>query len=210
MLEKQLQEKGILTKLLEEGIKILLKKECKQISKLKVDIDASSIQLIKGIIKRIQIIAEEINYKDISFDELELEANKVKIIFQRKNKELKFKNEPKIRLKISLSESSIRKILLSKNWNWIGNSITKEILNQEQFKDILIKNNQIYIKASKDNKTINEEEKVDIKAENGKIYLGKNKYKESINIPIEDKVYVENVAIKNNLVIVLAISHLSF
>ena len=210
MLEKQLQKKGILSKLLEEGIKILLKKECKQIDKIKVDIDASSIEIIKGIIKKIQITAEEINYKDIFFDELELEANKVKIIFQRENKELKFKNDPKIRLKISLSESSLRKILLSNNWSWIGNYITKEILNQEKFKDIKIKDNQISIKASKDKKAISEEKEFEIKAENGKVYLGNKNYKKSINIPIEDKVYIKNVSIQNNLIIVLAISSLSF
>ena len=57
MVEIQLQKKGILAKLLEKGIKILLKKECKQIGKIKIDIAASSIQIIKGIIQKIQIIA---------------------------------------------------------------------------------------------------------------------------------------------------------
>ena len=42
MVEKQLQEKGILAKLLEKGIEILLKKECKNISKITVIICSSS------------------------------------------------------------------------------------------------------------------------------------------------------------------------
>ena len=210
MVEKQLQEKGILAKLLEKGIEILLKKECKHISKIKIDIAASSIQIIKGTIQKIKVTAEKINYKDFLFDEVELEANKVKIYFKLNNKELKFKDDPKIRFKISFSESSIKKILLSNNWSWIGNAITKEILNLEHFKDIKIKNNLITIKASKDKKTINEEEEFEIKAANGKIYIGNRNYNKSINIPIEDKVYIENVSIQNNIIIVLAISSLSF
>ena len=211
MIAKQIQEKGILAKLLEKGIKILLKKECKKIAKIKIDISASSIQIFKGIIQKIQIIAEEINYKDILCDKIELESNKVKVNFNLKNKELKFENNPKIKFKISFSENSIKKILLSNNWSWIGNSISKEILNQEQFKDIKIKNNQILIKPSKDKKTIDDEEaKFELKAKKGKIYLGNKDYKKSINIPIEDKVYVENVTIKNNIIIVFAISSLSF
>ena len=206
----QIKEKGILAKLLEKGIKILLKKECRKIDKVRVDIEASSIQIINGIIQKINVIAEEINYKDLLFDEIELEANKIKINFNISNKELEFKNEPKIKFKISLSDSSIKKILLSDNWSWIRNKITREILNKAQLEDIKIKNNQLLIIASKNKKNINTEENFDLKAEKGKIYLGNKAHKKSIIIPTEDKVYVENVTIKNNLIIICAKSSISF
>ena len=93
MLDEHIQEKGILAKLLENGIKILLKKECGHISKLKINIYASSIQIIKGIIQKIHIISEGINYKDLLFDYIELEANNVKLNFKISNKELKFEND---------------------------------------------------------------------------------------------------------------------
>ena len=206
----QIKEKGILAKLLEKGIKILLKKECRKIDKVRVDIEASSIQIINGIIQKINVIAEEINYKDLLFDEIELEANKIKINFNISNKELEFKNEPKIKFKISLSDSSIKKILLSDNWSWIRNKITREILNKAQLEDIKIKNNQLLIIASKNKKNINAEANFDLKAEKGKIYLGNKAHKKSIIIPTEDKVYVENVTIKNNLIILCAKSSISF
>ena len=207
---QQIREKGILAKLLEKGIKILLKKECKKIDKVRVDIEASSIQIINGIIQKINIIAEEINYKNLLFDKIELEANKIKINFNISNKELEFKNEPKIKFKISLSDSSIKKILLSGNWSWIRNKITREILNKAQFEDIKITNNQLLITASKNKENINEEEFFYLKAEKGKIYLGNKAHKKSIIIPTEDKVYVENVTIKNDLIILCANSSISF
>ena len=207
---QQIREKGILAKLLEKGIKILLKKECKKIDKVRVDIEASSIQIINGIIQKINIIAEEINYKNLLFDKIELEANKIKINFNISNKELEFKNEPKIKFKISLSDSSIKKILLSGNWSWIRHKITREILNKAKFEDIKITNNQLLITASKNKENINEEEIFYLKAEKGKIYLGNKVHKKSIIIPTEDKVYVENVTIKNNLIILCANSSISF
>ena len=207
---QQIREKGILAKLLEKGIKILLKKECKKIDKVRVDIEASSIQIINGIIQKINIIAEEINYKNLLFDKIELEANKIKINFNISNKELEFKNEPKIKFKISLSDSSIKKILLSGNWSWIRNKITREILNKAQLEDIKITNNQLLITASKNKENINEEEIFYLKAEKGKIYLGNKVHKKSIVIPTEDKVYVEDVTIKNNLIIICANSSISF
>ena len=207
---QQIREKGILAKLLEKGIKILLKKECKKIDKVRVDIEASSIQIINGIIQKINIIAEEINYKNLLFDKIELEANKIKINFNISNKELELKNEPEIKFKISLSDSSIKKILLSGNWSWIRHKITREILNKAKFEDIKITNNQLLITASKNEENISEEEIFHLKAEKGKIYLGNKGHKKSIVIPTEDKVYVENVTIKNNLIIICANSSISF
>ena len=55
MIAKWIKENGILTKLLEKGIKILVIKECKKIRNLKIDIISTSTQIIKGIIQEINI-----------------------------------------------------------------------------------------------------------------------------------------------------------
>ena len=210
MIEKRIQEKGILAKLLEKGIKILLVKECKKISNIKINIISSSTQIIRGEIERITILAEDINYKDLLFDEFDLEANNLKINFKLPNKELSFINNPIIKFHISLSKNSLRNILLSDNWNWIGNMISKEILNKEKLEDIEISNGQLLMKASEENITLNKSEQINIKIEKGKVYLENKTYNKSIRIPIEDKIYIENVKIENNLIKICASSPISF
>ncbi|MBW3042269.1 hypothetical protein [Prochlorococcus marinus] len=209
MIFKQNHKKGVLAKLLEKGIKILLKKECKNISNITIDIESSSIQIIKGIIKKINITAKDVNYKDLLFDEIELEANDMKIILKINNKELNLRNNCKIKFKVSLSENSLKTILFSHNWTWIGKLLAQGILNQNKLEDIKIRNNQILFKASKDNEIINEEENVDIKVEKDKIFLENKSYKSSVEIPIEDKILIKDVSIKNNLIIIHANSTLS-
>ncbi len=207
MIEKQTQEKGILAKILEKGIEIFLKKECRKIGKIKINIVASSIQIIKGIIKDISVIAEEINYKDLVFDKVELVANDIKVIFNKKSMELNFKNNFIIELKISLSANSLKKVLLSNNWNWIANLISNEILSQERLEDIKIKDAKILINSSKN---INKAEKFDLKARDGKLYLEDKNKNKSLEIPIEDKVCIKSVVIKDNLVNIFANSSISF
>ena len=53
MIVKWIKEKGILTKLLEKGIKFLVIKECKKIRNLKIDIISTSTQIFKGVIQKI-------------------------------------------------------------------------------------------------------------------------------------------------------------
>ena len=162
MIFKRIHEKGILAKLIEQGIRILLIKECKKICNLKIDIISSSTQIIKGEIEKIKIFAEDINYKDLFFDKLQIEADNLKINFKLTTKELKFTNDPLIKFKISLTQGSLRSILLSKNWHWIGDKISKEILNEEKLIDIKIRNDQLLIKASKDDINIIKEQNINI------------------------------------------------
>ncbi len=210
MIAKSVKKKGILTKLLEKGLQILLIKECKKIGNLKIDIISSTTQIIKGTIDKIYINAEDINYKDILFDNFFLEANQIKIKFNLINKELHFINNPIIELKISISQNSLRSILSSNNWSWIGNMISQELLNKERLEVIKISNNKLLIKTSKENVNINKVEKINIKSYKGKIYMENKKYDKTIQIPIEDKIYIKNIYIENNLINIFANSSISF
>ena len=210
MIVKQIKQKGILTKFLEQGIKILIIKECKKIRNLKIDIISTSTQIIKGEIKKINISAEDINYKDLFFDELQLEADNLKINFKLINKELYFKDNPIIKFKLLLSQSSVKTALLSDKWNWIGDKISNEILNLEKLIDIKIKDGQLLIKASKNNLSVIQVKRINIKTERGKIYLENKDYNKIIQIPIEDKIYIKNVNIENNLINICASSSISF
>ena len=200
MISKKIKEKGVLAIFLEKCIKIILIKECKKISNIKIDIIATSFQIIKGLIQKINIIAEDINYKDILFDAIKLEANNVKINFRVYNNELKFENNIIIKFKVLLSENSLNSVLLSTKWNWIANRISNEILNQKKLEDIKIKNNHILMKTSTDKQGVSEEVKVDIKAEEGSLYLDNKLCNKSIRIPIEEKVCIKNLSIENDLI----------
>ena len=210
MIAKRIQEKGVLAILLEQCIRLLLLKECKKINIIKINIISSFTQIIKGEIQKISIIAEDINYKNLLFDKLELEADNLKIFFKLTNKELYFINDPTIKFDIYLSQNSLRTVLLSENWNWISKMISMEILNKKQFEDIKIRNNQLLINVCEDKTTINQVEQINIKAEKGKIFLENKLYNKTIQIPIEDKVYIEKVKIEKNIINIFASSTISF
>ena len=210
MISKTIKEKGILAKLIEQGIKILLIKECKKISNIKIEIISSSSKIIQGEIQRINIHAKDIEYKDLLFNELELEANHLNINFEIIKKELYFKNDPIVKFKISLCQNSLKTLLLSNNWNWIKNMISNELLNQNQLECIKIKNGQFSINASEENNTIKEVAQVEIKTDKGKVYLKNRNHNKTIQIPIEEKIYIENANIENNLINIIGYSSISF
>ena len=209
MIAKLIPEKGIIAKLLERSIKLLLIKECKKINNIKIDIISSSIQIIQGKIKKINIIAEDINYKDLLFDEFELEANRLEIRFRMTKMELDFLNNPIIKFKISLSQNSLRRVLLSSKWNWIGNLISKELLNQKKLEDLRIRNDHLLIRVSEENIIIDQEEQINIKSKAGKVYLENEKQNKYIEVPIENKIHIKSAKIENDLITIFAISSIN-
>ena len=53
-------------------------------------------------------------------------------------------------------------------------------------------------------------EKINIKTDRGKLYLENEFLKKSIRIPIENKIYIKNVKIENNLINIIANSSVDF
>ena len=210
MTSRQIKKKGIIAKLLEQGIRILLIKECKKISNIKINIISSSINILKGEIQKINIIAQNINYKDLLFDKVELEANHLKINFKLSTKELYFKNDPKINFKISLSQYLLNTVLLSNNWNCIGDMISKEIFDQDKSEDIRINNCKFVMKSYEEEKEINRITHIEINTDRGKLYFKNRTNNKTIQIPIEEKVYIKNVNIENNLINIFGNSPISF
>ena len=84
---------------------------------------------------------------------------------------------------------------MSEDWNWIEKIISKEILNQDKLEFIKIKGDHILMKTSKDKEERKEGVIVKINSRNGKIYLENKIYNKCINIPIEDKVWINNINI---------------
>ena len=71
-------------------------------------------------------------------------------------------------------------------------------------------NGELIIKASEENININQGEQINIKTEKGKVYLENKTYNKTIQIPIEDKIYIENINIENNFINISLNSAISF
>ena len=84
------------------------------------------------------------------------------------------------------------------------------LLNQNKLEDIKIKNGKFFIRACEMNKPMNEGEQINIKTERGKIYLENKIYNKIIQIPVEEKIYIENIYIENNLIHIFASSSITF
>jgi len=198
MKSNQIESKGILSKLLEKALKILLRKECKVIKNIQINISSSNHEIIKGEINEMKISAEEVNYKELLFNRIELQTEKLTINFQVKNKKLSFKENFHVKLKITLTSDSLQKILTSQNWGWLGCLITEKLLELSYLSDLKIENNILELKGSDKKRHTYKTELIKIESKEGKIHLKNINNIHSVIIPIEDKIYINSIKIENN------------
>ena len=202
--------KGILARFLEKAIVIFLKKECKKINEIEINFFASSIQIIKGFINKIHIKAKGVNYRDFLFDEIELEANDVKVNFKLRNKKLDLKNNFKVKFRILLNQKSLKSILILSKWKSIGDLISKKILNIDKLDDVEIENGQIQLKGLLGSHNKSKIATVNIYTKKGKVYLRTKDNIRQFEIPIEDKIYIKEICTNKESIIIFGSSHISF
>tara|TARA_Y100001968_G_scaffold325134_1_gene365864 strand:+ start:741 stop:1373 length:633 start_codon:yes stop_codon:yes gene_type:complete len=206
----QNKERGLLAKLIEKCLEIYIRKECNEIGKINIIIISSTINLIKGLIKKIFISAKNVNYKGLLFDEIELESNQANIGYKISNKQLKFNSNIKLNIKIILSSNSLKEVLVSKDWSWVGDMISEKILNIYKLDNLKIDKGKVQINGiDKDTYLINSES-IRIKAKEGKIFIEDHISEKHIIIPIEDKLYISRIDIQDKEIIINANSSISF
>ncbi len=195
MEEERKRRKGILAELIKKGIEIFLKKKCRMIKNININISSSNRDILKGEISQLMITAEEVNYNELLFNKIELQTSKLSIHYRIINKQINSENSFLLKIKLSITGDSLKKMLISQDWGWIGGLISKELLNVSKLTDLKIENNIIELKGSNMNNTDNKTELVEIKSKEGKIYLKNINNIYSMTIPIEDKIYINHINI---------------
>ena len=201
---------GILVRFIEKSIEILLKKECKRINIININIKASNLEILKGNINKIEINACEVNYKGLTLDEIKLETSKIDISYKIGNRKLNIKDGFLVKFKICLSEVSLKNILLSNQWSSIWKLISKEISDKCDLKEIKLKDDLIELLITNHKNRNTKIELVKVKSKKGKLYLESLSLGKSILIPIEDKIFIDDIYLKDNLINIIANSNFSF
>ncbi len=193
------QSRGILARLIEKGVELILRKECNNINDIEISILATNFGILKGHINKIRIDAKEVNFKDLIIDKLNLETNKLDISYQIRNGKININDEFSIKFKLSISQISLKKILFSKKWTWLGELIVKELLNLDKLTDIKILNDLFEITGKDKKDSYSNKILFKLIPKEGKVNLEGISIKNSFSIPIEEKIFIYDIFIEDNV-----------
>ena len=197
---------GIVPKIIENGLKIWIRSKCLQVKGLEIKIKSNNINIINGNIKSIIAIAKDVNFTNIEIKNINLASTEINLEFSIKEKRLLIKNKFTVNGSLDFSSNGLTNSLSNKQWIWLGNKLTNDLIGMKNFKELKIKDDLIFLTGYN---TLNRDlniESFSIKALKGKIILFSKESEKELLIPMDENIYIKSLKLENDLLILQVIS----
>ncbi len=191
-----------LTRVLKLGLIFWIRKQCKEISELSIDINKIKIGLNNFRISQIMLSASFINFKDILINNINLEATDLILRLDLKKpikNSITIDENFKIKANILFDQEDLITTIKSNQWFSLKNWIQVNLLENKPISKIIIKNKQLIfiLKDKINNKST--EKYFSIKAKNGKLFFNQDGILAEHYLPIEESIYINQANIENEL-----------
>ncbi len=185
-------------RLIESSLKFWIRSKCETISDLKFSINTTAESLLKGNINYLTLSAKRINFKELLLDSIKISAGNINLKLNYLPNKISFVKEFIINLKVITSGSSLEKTLLSPNWKWLGELISKELIEVDSLKSIEIQDNKLKITGFCKIRKIENTCYIILSSNDEKLVLTNSKNSKYLIIPMEDSICIKNAFLEED------------
>ena len=191
------KQKTPFERLLETGLTYWVRSKCKSIGSLKIIIKGLSLGFPNNQVSDINLIAKEVNFKDIHFEQLNINAELIKFklnLMNRSKGVLSIKDDFKIEGRLSMSSKDINQVLSSLTWFSLKEWIISSFFSQQTNVNSQIKNNLLILQAfdSTNNKKNLEEKIFLLQSKSGNLLFRDINSCYEKDFPIEDSIFIKD------------------
>ncbi len=200
-----INKKGYLINIVETGLKVWIRSQCKQIEDLNLDLENSVFEMLKCRISSARLSACNVNYKNLLINFVDLRSGKLEVNLRLglTQQKVKINDDFRIHGNLSFLGDELQSTLLSKPWIWLGNWLSKELLGQDNFKGLNIINDRLFLKAGKPHSDKTVEDSFRIKADSGKILIkSTNNKKIQTFLPMDPLIEINQAILENNKLVI--------
>ena len=200
MENKTSSRKGPLIQIIEVGLGIWVRSQCKSINKIDISLGGSNYKILSGRISSVSIIAEQVNYKDLILKEVNLISGPLalNIDLSNKNQKITFREKFNVEGNISLTSKGLKEIILSTQWEWIGQWLAINLLGVSSLQSIEIDGDILKLKGSDADKDVSTKSEFDIEAKLGTLCFN-NKTKDEFSLlPMDQSIHINHAIIKDD------------
>ena len=191
------KQKTPFERLLETGLTYWVSSKCKSIGTLKIIIKGLSLGFPNNQVSDINLIAKEVNFKDIYFEQLNINAELIKFKLNLMNKNggiLSIEDDFKIEGRLSMSSKDINLVLSSLTWFSLKEWIISSFFSKQTTLNSQIKNNLLILQAfdSTNNKKNLEEKIFSLQSKSGNLLFRDINSCYEKDFPIEDSIFIKD------------------
>ena len=190
------KQKTPFERLLETGLTYWVRSKCKSIGSLKIIIKGLSLGFPNNQVSDINLIAKEVNFKDVHFEQLNISAELIKFKLNLMNRSagiLSINDDFKIEGRLSMSSKDINLVLSSLTWFSLKEWIISSFFSQQTNINSQIKNNLLILQAFDSTNKKNFEEKIfSLQSKSGNLLFRDINSCYEKDLPIEDSICIKD------------------
>ena len=196
--------KNPLIQIIEIGLELWIRNQCKSIEKINLEINGSALEFLSGRISGAKLTAEAINFKGLTFNKIILESNSIhlNINFYNKNEKLSFKKDFKVEGTIFLDTKGINEIISSDNWLWVGNKMAQHLLESEKLERLDINENILELQGTNNEAECISKGKFKIEASSGSLKIKDINNGKSFLLPMDQSIHIDYASLENDKVLI--------
>ncbi len=190
-----------LLKILAKGLNLWIRSKCNLVDSLSIDIQGSSLNLMRGSIDKLSIKAEGIDYQGIIFDTADIKSSKLKISlsFDNKTNLVKLDDTFEIDGKFSMSNNNINQVLMSERWHFISTLIARKLMDSDHLLSVSIESNLLKLKAFDPKQDLTMEDLFSVSVSSDTIKISNTKTNNYLLLPMDKLIKIKCAFIERNI-----------
>ncbi len=199
----------VLLSLVSKGLNLWVRSKCNSIGELKIELNGSTMRLLKGEIDGVILNASKVTFQDIYFDTIELVSSplKFKLDLANSTELLTLREKFKISGTVSIAGDNLNKLLISSHWKWLGDEMADNLMGTMPLYKSNIKGDQLELYAH-DVRVDKEHAKgvFYVYANRGDLRIQKKDNQTEYKVPLDSSIYIESASLTEGMLYLKAIA----
>ncbi len=194
------KESGFILKIISKSLEIWMRRQCKMIGELRLDINGTSLKLLKGQLSGVSLFAKDVIFQDLSFSLVNLKSGpiKLKLNQERKLSSIIDMQEFQIEGNVVIQSEGINSIFLSKRWRSMREWLAKALLGVNSFDKISIEDEMLILTTSSPYTEGSSIKRFKIKAKDGTILFISEERGLETYLPMDESIQIQEAVLKGN------------
>jgi hypothetical protein len=142
-------EAGPVLALLSRGLEFWVRQQCQAIEQLEVRLEGSGLQLLRGRLEGVQVLARGVRYQELELAEVRLrgEALRVRMGVLLRRQILELENPFRVRGAIRLSGEGLNRSLAHPTWSWLGDQLAEDLIGLRPLAGLRLREDRLVLQA---------------------------------------------------------------
>jgi hypothetical protein len=202
---------GPMMQVLASGLQLWIRQQCQAIGSLDIQLEGSALQLLRGRLTGVQLLARRVVYRDLHLELVELRSGPIQVHIGNllKGQPLQLESAFQIQGQVSLTPDGLTRSLSASIWRSLGDSLSEELLGIAPLVELRMHRDSLVFAARGLGALDLIELETSVAAVEGSVEISSRAGNVSSRLPMDPGITIEDARLEGGMLQLLGIARVS-